>query len=163
LTPMVVEDRVVGIISFATVTHEQHWSPDLIIRLRLVGGVIGSVLARRDAELALRTALTDNEHLRERLAAENLYLQGELVEANDFGEIVGRPAALRAALGKVRQVADTTAPVLLLGETGTGKELVARALHAQSRRRARSFIAINCAALPATLIEGELFGHEKGA
>src|SRR5262249_10460048 len=86
-----------------------------------------------------------------------------LVEAHDFGEIVGRSPALRAAVDKVRQVADTSAPVLLLGETGTGKELLARAIHAHSRRRAQSFIAVNCAALPAALIESELFGHEKGA
>jgi transcriptional regulator with GAF, ATPase, and Fis domain len=163
LAPMVIEDRVVGLLMFATVTREQRWSPDLVARLRLVGEIIASALARREAELALRTALAENERLRERLAAENLYLHAELVEAQDFGEIVGRSPALGAVVEKVRQVADTGAPVLLLGETGTGKELLARALHAHSRRRARSFIAVNCAALPAALIESELFGHEKGA
>jgi transcriptional regulator with GAF, ATPase, and Fis domain len=163
LAPMLIEDRVFGELMFATSTREQRWSPDLVARLRLLGEIIASALARRDAERALRSALAENERLRERLAAENLYLQAELVEANDFGEIVGQSAALRTALQKVRQVADTTAPVLLLGETGTGKELLARAIHAQSRRCARAFIAINCAALPPTLIESELFGHEKGA
>jgi transcriptional regulator with GAF, ATPase, and Fis domain len=157
--PMVVDDRVVGILSLATVAREQRWSPGLVAPLR----VIASALARRDAELALRTALAENEKLRERLAAENLYLHAELVETHDFRDIVGQTSALRAALEKVRQVADTTAPVLLSGETGTGKELLARAIHAQSGRRTRSFIAVNCAALPATLIESELFGHEKGA
>jgi formate hydrogenlyase transcriptional activator len=163
LAPLVVEDRVVGLVLFATVSREQRWSPDLVVRLRLVGEIIASALARRDGELALRTALTENERLRERLAAENVYLHAELVEPHDFGEIVGRSPALRAALEKVRQVADSTASVLLLGETGTGKELLARAIHAQSRRHAGAFIAVNCAALPAALIESELFGHEKGA
>jgi formate hydrogenlyase transcriptional activator len=163
LAPMIFEDRVIGELMFATSTHQLRWSPDVVARLRLVGEVIASALGRRESELALCGALAENERLRERLAAENLYLQAELVEANDFGEIVGQAPALRAALGKARQVADTTAPVLLLGETGTGKELLARAIHDQSRRRARPFVAINCAALPATLIESELFGHEKGA
>jgi transcriptional regulator with GAF, ATPase, and Fis domain len=163
LAPMVVEDRVVGQLMFATVEREQQWSSDLVARLRLVGETIASALARRDAETALRAALSENESLRERLAAENVYLQAELVEARDFGEIVGQTAVLRAALEKVRQVADTTAPVLLLGETGTGKELLARALHSHSRRRARSFVAVNCAALPAALVESELFGYDKGA
>jgi formate hydrogenlyase transcriptional activator len=163
LAPMVIGDRVFGELMFATSTRELSWSPDLVARLRLVGEIIASALARRDAELALRKALAENEGLRERLTAENLYLQTELVEAQDFGEIVGQSPSLRTALQKVRQVADTTAPVLLLGETGTGKELLARAIHAQSRRCGRAFIAINCAALPPTLIESELFGHEKGA
>ena len=163
LAPMVVEDRVVGVISFATVRREQRWAPELVARLRLVGEIIASALARRDSELALRTALSENERLREHLQAENVYLHAKLVEARDFGEIVGRSPALRAVLEKVRQVADTDAAVLLLGETGTGKELLARALHGHSRRNARSFIAVNCAALPAGLIESELFGHEKGA
>jgi formate hydrogenlyase transcriptional activator len=163
IAPMVVEDRVVGLLMFATVTREQRWSPDLVARLRLVGEVIACALARRDVELALRTALSENERLRERLEAENVYLHTELVEARDFGEIVGRSPALQAVVEKVRQVADTTAPVLLLGETGTGKELLARALHAHGQRHARAFIAVNCAALAPTLIESELFGHEKGA
>jgi formate hydrogenlyase transcriptional activator len=163
LAPMVVDDRAIGVLLFATVTHEQPWSPSVVVRLRLVGEIIASALARRDAELARRAALAENEKLRERLAAENVYLQAELVDVQDLGEIVGGSAALRATLEKVRQVADTTAPVLLFGETGTGKELIARAIHAQSGRRIRSFIAVNCAALPATLIESELFGHEKGA
>jgi formate hydrogenlyase transcriptional activator len=163
LAPMVVQDRVVGIISFATVTRERSWPPDLMARLRLVGEIIASALARQDAELALRTALAENERLRERLSAENAYLHAELVDARDFGEIVGTSPALLATVEKVRQVADTTAPVLLLGETGTGKELLARAIHMHSRRHARSFVAVNCAALPAALIESELFGHERGA
>ena len=163
LAPMVVQDRVVGIISFATVTGERRWSPDLMARLRLVGEIIAGALARRDAEGALRAALTENERLRERLETENVHLKAELSEARDFGEIVGRSAALRETLARVRQVADTDAPVLLLGETGTGKELLARALHTHGPRRDRPFIAVNCAALPATLIESELFGYEKGA
>jgi formate hydrogenlyase transcriptional activator len=163
LAPMVVEDRVVGLLVFATVTRVQRWSPDLITRLRLVGEIIASALARRDAELALRSALAEKERLRNRLEAENVYLKGELGEVEGFGEIVGRSAALRATLEKVHQVADTDAPVLLLGETGTGKELLARAIHSHGRRGAQPFIAVNCAALPDTLIESELFGHEKGA
>jgi formate hydrogenlyase transcriptional activator len=163
LAPMVVQDRVVGIISFATVTRERRWSPDLMARLRLVGEIIAGALARRDAEVALRSALVENERLRERLEAENVYLKAELGEVRDFGEIVGRSAALREVLEQVRQVADTDASVLLLGETGTGKELLARAIHSHGRRRDQPFIAVNCAALPATLIESELFGHEKGA
>jgi transcriptional regulator with GAF, ATPase, and Fis domain len=163
LAPLVIEDRVVGLILLATVTREQRWSPDLVARLRLVGEVIASAVARRDAELALRAALAENERLRDRLNAENIHLHAQLAEAHDLGEIVGQSPPLRAALDRVRQVADTTAPVLLLGETGTGKELLARALHSQSRRCERSFVAVNCAALPAALIESELFGHERGA
>jgi transcriptional regulator with GAF, ATPase, and Fis domain len=113
--------------------------------------------------MAFHAALAANECLRERQGAETTALHTELVEAPDFSEIVGRSPALRRAVEKLRQVADTSTPVLLLGETGTGKELLARALHAHSPRRDRPFIAVNCAALPATLIESELFGHEKGA
>src|SRR6185295_3531610 len=78
-------------------------------------------------------------------------------------EIVGESAALRASLARVAQVAPTDASVLLLGDTGTGKELLARALHERSPRRQRPLVSVNCAALPATLIESELFGHERGA
>lgn len=98
-----------------------------------------------------------------RLRQQNLYLQEEIQASHNFEEIVGHSAALRAVLDKVRQVAATDATVLITGETGTGKELIARAIHSASRRKDKPFIKINCAALPAGLVESELFGHEKGA
>jgi formate hydrogenlyase transcriptional activator len=97
------------------------------------------------------------------LQADNVYLQEEIKLKCNFGEIVGQTPAIRRVLHQVEQVAGTTATVLLLGETGTGKELLARAIHSGSPRRARPMLTLNGAALPATLIESELFGHEKGA
>ncbi len=99
--------------------------------------------------------------LKNRLEAENVYLQEEI--SSHFEEIVGESEAMRKVLFKVEQVAATDATVLILGETGTGKELIARALHRLSPRRDRPLVKVNCAALPTTLIESELFGHEKGA
>jgi transcriptional regulator with GAF, ATPase, and Fis domain len=98
-----------------------------------------------------------------RLAEQNLYLQQELKAVHNFEEIVGRSPALVAVLDKVRRVAPTDATVLIYGETGTGKELIARAIHSASQRSDKPLIKINCAALPAGLVESELFGHEKGA
>ncbi|MGH8553883.1 MAG: sigma-54 interaction domain-containing protein, partial [Methylococcales bacterium] len=98
-----------------------------------------------------------------RLKAQNLYLQEEIQSVHNFEEIVGRSAAIRTVLEKVSRVAVTDATVLIQGETGTGKELIARAIHSASKRRDKPLIKINCAALPAGLIESELFGHEKGA
>jgi formate hydrogenlyase transcriptional activator len=101
--------------------------------------------------------------LRDRLADEKVYLEDEVTRHHEFDEIVGQSRGLSAVLHQVRTVAPTDATVLLLGETGTGKELVARAIHASSRRQARSFIRINSAALPTALVESELFGYERGA
>ncbi len=101
--------------------------------------------------------------LRDRLVDEKVYLEHEVTRNQGFDEIVGQSRALAAVLHQVRTVAPTDATVLLLGETGTGKELMARAIHASSRRHARSFIRINSAALPTTLVESELFGYERGA
>jgi len=97
------------------------------------------------------------------LEAENVYLRAEVSGAHRFGGLLGRGAAIEKVLRQVEQVAATDMTVLVLGETGTGKELVARAVHGHSGRRERPLVKVNCSALPAELIESELFGHEKGA
>ena len=103
------------------------------------------------------------EREKARLAAENIYLQEEIKSVHNFEEIIGQSPALLDALQKVNCVAKTDATVLITGETGTGKELIARAIHSASPRRDKPLIKLNCAALPAGLVESELFGHEKGA
>ena len=121
------------------------------------------ITERKHAEEALRKALNEIEQLKNRLQAENIYLQEEIKIQHNFEEIIGAGAALKKSLRKVEQVASTDSTVLILGETGTGKELLARAVHNLSDRRDRPLVKVNCAALPANLIESELFGHEKGA
>src|SRR5262249_40837704 len=98
-----------------------------------------------------------------KLKAQNLYLQEEIKSVHNFDEIVGRSPTLLAVLAKVERVARTDATVLIFGETGTGKELIARAIHSRSRRSEKPLIKVNCAALPTGLVESELFGHERGA
>jgi formate hydrogenlyase transcriptional activator len=100
---------------------------------------------------------------KDKLAKEKLYLEEEMRSQNNFGEVVGNSPALREVLQQVEIAAPSDATVLVLGETGTGKELIARALHRLSSRREGNFIKLNCAAIPSGLLESELFGHEKGA
>jgi formate hydrogenlyase transcriptional activator len=108
-------------------------------------------------------AFDEIEALKEQLHREKVYLEEEARTEQNFGEIVGESAALRRVLKQVEAVAPTDSTVLVLGETGTGKELIARALHDLSPRRERTFVKLNCAAIPTGLLESELFGHEKGA
>ena len=108
-------------------------------------------------------AYAELEALKERLANEKLYLEEEVRTQHGFMNIVGNSPALREVLAQVETVAPTEATVLLLGETGTGKELIARAVHERSSRRDRPFVKVNCAAIPSPLLEGEMFGHERGA
>jgi formate hydrogenlyase transcriptional activator len=117
----------------------------------------------KHAEESLKRALEDVRLLKDRLQEENVYLREEAKLERHFGEIVGRSHAVRRVLRKIERVAATNATVLITGETGTGKELVARAIHRESARRDRPLVKVNCAALSPTLIESELFGHEKGA
>ena len=112
---------------------------------------------------ALREALAEVEKLKNRLHAENVYLQEEIKLQHNFEDIICQSEAFKKVLRKIEQVAETDATVLILGETGTGKELIARAVHNISARKDRAIVKVNCAALPANLIESELFGHEKGA
>jgi len=163
ISPILVGDRVLGSFSFGLTTREHLW-PDLALaRIALVSEVLAGALLRRENERELRASLAEVTALRERLAAENEYLRERAFAAEGFEDIVGESPALRSVLFQAEQVAHTDTTVLLLGETGTGKELVAKAIHARSGRRSRALVSVNCAALPPTLIESELFGHEKGA
>lgn len=129
-------------------------------------GYIGScidITERKESEVKLHDANEQLQQLKNQLEAENVYLQQELQLDSTFGEIVGQSDAIKYVLFKVTQVAPTNATVLITGETGTGKELVARAIHGASSRKGRAFIKVNCGALAPSLIESELFGHEKGA
>jgi transcriptional regulator with GAF, ATPase, and Fis domain len=114
-------------------------------------------------EVALREALEEVKRLTARLRAENTYLRKEITGSQGFDEIVGESELLRGVLAKIEHVARTDASVLLLGETGTGKELFARAVHDRGPRKDRPMVKVNLAALPSSLIESELFGHVKGA
>jgi PAS domain S-box-containing protein len=121
------------------------------------------VTEQRQAQAALQTAFEEIKRLKDRLQDENLALREEIDQASMFEEIVGASAALKSVLSHVSKVAPTNSTVLISGETGTGKELIARAIHKHSRRADRAFVSLNCAATPPSLIASELFGHEKGA
>jgi transcriptional regulator with GAF, ATPase, and Fis domain len=130
------------------------------------GGAILSLIEntkRKLTEIDLQKAFTEIESLKNKLEAETAYLQEEIRQEHNFEGIIGRSPAMQYVLFKIEQVAATDTTVLILGETGTGKELVSRAIHSNSLRKARPLVKVNCAALPANLIESELFGHERGA
>src|SRR5207244_5635340 len=109
------------------------------------------------------TDIEDRKQVEERVRKENLALREDIDHSAMFEEIVGSSPALRKVLAQVAKVAPVDSTVLILGETGTGKELIARAIHKRSQRAARAFMSVNCAAIPPSLIASELFGHEKGA
>ena len=163
LFPIVAGSRLLGGMSFGTTRRERPWPQSTIDRLRLIAEVFAASLLRRDHERRLRASLAEVDALRERLQTENEYLRQGSMAAEGFEDLVGESGALRNVLFQAEQVAPTDSTVLLVGETGTGKELMAKAIHAKSGRRDRTLVTVNCAALPPTLIESELFGHEKGA
>ncbi|WP_181416690.1 sigma-54-dependent Fis family transcriptional regulator [Nitrospira lenta] len=118
-----------------------------------------------EAAIAIKNAqlFTEVQQLKDRLQAENLYLREEIKLEHNFDEIIGESQSVKAVLRSIEQVAPTDSTVLIHGDTGTGKELIARAIHHMSPRRVRTLVKVNCGAIPANLIESELFGHEKGS
>ena len=128
-----------------------------------MSGSIQDITERKQAELNLKAALSEIKELKEKLEVERAYLQEEIKSEYNHENIIGQSDALNYIFYKVEQIAPSDTTVLVLGETGTGKELVARAIHGLSPRKDRALVKVNCATLPANLIESELFGHEKGA
>lgn len=160
--PLVVGGRTVAMAGFDAYHSPRPWPHDLIVRLKLVGEVFAQALARSRAEQKLATALSEIRKLQERLEAENACLRQAAWPAMPQ-TLASRSASFNTVLEEANQVATTSSTVLLLGETGTGKEVIASLIHYSSARRQRALVKVNCAALPAPLIEAELFGREKGA
>ncbi len=163
LIPLAVAGKVFGALTFARMKEEHAWAETMVTRLQLVAQIFSNALARKKANEELLRASSDIQLLKEQLESENIFLREDVKKVNELHEIVGQSDGLRYVLYRVEQVAATDATVLILGETGTGKEVIAQAIHSQSQRRNLAMVTVNCAALPANLIESELFGREKGA
>jgi transcriptional regulator with GAF, ATPase, and Fis domain len=163
VVPVAIGGHVTAALDVATVREFRTWTPPVIQRLRLIAEIIAAAIHRDRQDRALLEARAELSRAKGPVGEETRYLRETLDDLGGFHEIVGESAVLRASLAQIIEVAPTDATVLLLGETGTGKELFARALHQRSLRSEHPFVSVNCAALPAALIESELFGHERGA
>ncbi|RPJ54781.1 MAG: sigma-54-dependent Fis family transcriptional regulator, partial [Acidobacteria bacterium] len=171
---MVISDlRLTKGDGFGVLRAAKRADPDLpVVVMTAFGSIQDAVAAMKEGALDFLQKPIDPDHLtllvqraldRRRLVAENLLLKEELAARRGAPRIVGESAALKQVLGSLQRASSSDVTVLLLGESGTGKELFARSLHALSERSRGPFVAINCAAIPAGLLETELFGHEKGA
>ena len=163
IIPLSVGGRVIGTIGLDVIRVERVWSADVIQQLRLIGEVIANALQRKLTDQKLSSALADVTRLKDQLEAENILLQKEIDTQCAHTEIVGSSPAINSVIKQAEQVAISDSTVLIQGETGTGKELIANLIHKLSQRADKNIIRVNCAALPSALIEAELFGREKGA
>jgi len=152
------------LLAIEDVTEREHYKRNLeeIVKKRTAELILARTVAEESKDLA-ETALHETKKLKEQLEAERAYLQEEIKLEYNHENIIGKSDAINYVFYKVEQIAGTDTNVLILGETGTGKELVARAIQHLSLRKDRALVKMNCAALPSNLIESELFGHEKGA
>src|ERR1700733_2559698 len=155
VSPLISCNRVLGVMELAQ-QNEQillHQDADFVSQMANQVALI----------IANAQAYTEIRELKEQLSREKLYLEGEIRSEQGFEEIIGRSSAIRGVLRMIETVAPTDSTVLIYGETGTGKELIARAIHERSSRNSKAFVKLNCAAIPTGLLESELFGHERGA
>lgn len=154
--PLSIGDTRLGAIAFHTTRTEREWSDPLVEQLRLVGEIFANAMARQIREREI-------EQLKNQLETENIYLREEINLEHRHEEMVAQSPPMKKVVKQAEKVAATDSTVLLTGETGTGKEVMARAIHAISKRAERVMVKVNCAALPSTLVESELFGREEGA
>jgi formate hydrogenlyase transcriptional activator len=153
--PLISQGRTLGVLTLGSRVENSIRPEDADFLMRAAGQLAIAI--------ENRLAYREVAELKDKLAQEKLYLEDEIRGELDFEGIVGQSSALRHVLNLVETVAPSDSTVLLLGETGTGKELIARAIHERSRRKDRTFVRLNCAAIPTGLLESELFGHERGA
>jgi PAS domain S-box-containing protein len=162
-TPLYFGERVCGVLVASSVRSARQWEDETANWMTIVAEIISNALLRRRSESELRSAMDEIASLKERLEAENLYLREEIQATQLHGGMIGKSKPMKSVMAQAEQVAKTDSTVLILGETGTGKELLARAIHELGDRNKHAMITVNCAAMPSTLVEGELFGREKGA
>ncbi|MBW2572922.1 MAG: sigma 54-interacting transcriptional regulator [Deltaproteobacteria bacterium] len=161
--PLEIDDSGIDVFAFAKTQSEHEWPKNIIEYCKVIGQIILSAMRRRETEIELKDRHTEIKKLKDRLEQENIYLREEIEINYRHDEIIGDSEGIKRVLTQAEKVADQETSVLILGETGTGKELLAHAIHNMSQRKNRAMIKVNCAALPSTLIESELFGREKGA
>src|SRR3989454_1340333 len=153
--PLIKHDELIGAVTFISF-EERDFTPDTVQLLQGLSEIVSSAVSNA-------LAYEEIKNLKEQLQTENRLLQDEIIQRSMFEEIVGSSQPLQRVLEAIERVAPTDSTVLITGETGTGKELIAHAIHRRSQRSGRALVKVNCAALPAELIASELFGHEKGA
>jgi formate hydrogenlyase transcriptional activator len=163
VVPFRVGGRVTGGMSIDSFREYRRWDDAIISRVQDVADIFASALARKQADQELENAYSEIQRLKQQLETENTCLREEISLVFDHTAVVGSSPGIRRVLKNAEQVAPTNSAVLILGETGTGKELIARTIHDLSQRKSHPMVKVNCAALPTSLIESELFGRERGA
>ncbi|MFC1868464.1 sigma 54-interacting transcriptional regulator [Thermodesulfobacteriota bacterium] len=161
--PLKVSNSVVGALTIGSFHREQVWRDEQIQRFILVGEIFANALMRKQTDENLQNAFSEIRQLKDQLELENVYLREEIEIKRTHDGIIGKSDAINYVLNQAEQVAVTNSTVLIMGETGTGKELLAKGIHQLSSRKERAMVNVSCANLPTNLIESELFGREKGA
>jgi formate hydrogenlyase transcriptional activator len=161
--PLSIGGWSIGALTFSMVRSYRIWPGEFVQQSYLIGEIFANTIARKRSDESLRSSLHEIGELRDRIQSANVFLHDEIKLVHGFSEMIGNSDSLKYVLFKIEQVAPTDTTVLLLGETGTGKDLAASAIHDYGARKDNPLIKVNCSSLPATLIESELFGHEKGA
>ena len=163
IVPVLAGRHVPGAVGFVSTTATREWPSALVDQLRTVGAIVGAAIVQKSNHQALQNALEDLQQLRDRVSRDGDESRPSVSALRSSKLIVSESAAIRHALAQVEQVANSNATVLLLGETGVGKEVFAQAIHRLSGRHQRPMVSVSCGAIPSALIESELFGRERGA